>query len=385
MALLIAIGLLFGAFVGSFLNVCIHRLPRNESVVSPPSRCYSCGTQVRWYDNLPIIGYLMLRGQCRWCGVSFSPRYLILEVLVAGLTALVMWWAFSSPTAPAPWLQLIGVSEVVARTIAGAVVLALGYAVLVAAIIDLDHLIIPDEITKALQVAAPFLAVGCGAGLVHVDLFDPSPWLWHRSILGTELVVTSWRFLGWILGIGLGALLVLLASLPVAKVIYSRYCPEDQRWSDADHRGFRMGVLWFVLASLPAMGALALLVWLHPSSGSQWWLLLAVQGGVAVLGSLCGWMSLYVVGLVGTIAFRRNAMGFGDVKFLAPIGAMLGPVGILYVFFAAALIGAVVGIPMRFMRERREIPFGPYLALATLLVLFWGDGLHRWLFATLLH
>jgi leader peptidase (prepilin peptidase)/N-methyltransferase len=385
MALLIAIGLLFGAFVGSFLNVCIHRLPRNESVVSPPSRCYSCGTQVRWYDNLPVLGYLMLRGQCRWCGAGFSPRYLVLELLVSGLTALVLWWAFSSPAAPAPWLVMAGLPEVAARTIAGAVVLALGYAVLVAALIDLDHLIIPDEITKALQMAAPFLAVCCGAGLVHLDLLDPRPWLWHRSILGADLVVTPGPFLGWTLGAGIGALLLLLASLPLAKLIYSRYCPEDQRWSDADHRGFRVGVLWFIAASVPALAALALLVWLHPQQGSQWWLLLAVQGGIAVLGSLCGWLSLYVVGLLGTIVFRRNAMGFGDVKFLAPIGAFLGPVGILYVFFAAALIGTVVGIPMRFMRERREIPFGPYLALAMLLVLFWGDRLHHWLSATLLH
>ena len=107
--MVVFIAALFGAFVGSFLNVCVHRLPRNESVVHPPSRCYSCGARVRWYDNLPVIAYLILRGKCRWCGAGFSPRYLVMEVVVSALTALTAWAVVSGFIMPAPWFALAGV------------------------------------------------------------------------------------------------------------------------------------------------------------------------------------------------------------------------------------------------------------------------------------
>jgi len=74
-------------------------------------------------------------------------------------------------------------------------------------------------------------------------------------------------------------------------------------------------------------------------------------------------------------------MGFGDVKFLAPIGAFLGPVGVLYAFFFAAMVGTVVGLPMRLLASRREIPFGPWLAVGAVLALIWGPTLHQWLFS----
>ncbi len=376
------LGFLFGAFIGSFLNVCIHRLPRNESVVLPPSRCYSCGTQVQWYDNLPVISYLLLRGRCRWCDASFSPRYLLLEVLVGGLSALVMWWAFNDPAAPAPWLLSLGVAEGVARAIAAAVILSLTYLLVVASFIDLEHTIIPDELTKPFQLAAPVLALGTGSVLAHRQLFDPTTWLMHYNVFNQPVPTTSlfvWQFLA-----AVGAVLLFLAlSLPLARVIYSRFCPPEQRWSDADHSGFRMGVLWFMAATAVVSAALLALVGWESTSDHTWWRMCAGHGALAILGSLTGWLSLYVVGLLGTIAFRRNAMGFGDVKFLAPIGAVLGPVGVLYAFFFAAIVGTVVGLPMRLLASRREIPFGPWLAVGAALALVWGAQVHHWLFSHL--
>ena len=94
---MIILSFLFGTFIGSFLNVCVHRLPRNESVVQPPSRCYACGTRLTWYDNLPIIGWLILWGHCRACGTSFSARYLIAELAVGGLTAAATAWLAPLP------------------------------------------------------------------------------------------------------------------------------------------------------------------------------------------------------------------------------------------------------------------------------------------------
>ncbi len=376
-----ALGFLFGAFIGSFLNVCIHRLPRNESVVLPPSRCYSCGTQVQWYDNLPVISYLILRGRCRWCDAPFSIRYLLLEVSVGALSALVMWWAFSDPTAPAPWLLALGVSDGVARALAAAVILALAYLLVVSSFIDLEHSIIPDELTKPFQLAAPLLALGSGSVLGHHLLFDPSAWLLQRNILGA-VVPTTATFVWSVLAVVAGVLLFLVLSLPLAKVIYGRFCPPEQRWRDEDHQGFRVGVLWFMAATGVSTAALLALVWWQPGGDDGgWWRMCAGHGALALFGSLVGWLSLYVVGLVGTIAFRRNAMGFGDVKFLAPIGAFLGPIGVLYAFFFAAMVGTVVGLPMRLLASQREIPFGPWLAVGAILALLWGPELHAWLFS----
>ena len=374
------LGFLFGAFIGSFLNVCIHRLPRNESVVLPPSRCYSCGTQVQWYDNLPVISYLLLRGRCRWCDATFSPRYLVLELMVGALSALVMWWAFNDPAAPAPWLLAVGANDVVARAIAAAVTLSLAYLLVVASFIDLEHMIIPDELTKPFQLAAPLLALGTGSVLGHKLLFDPTTWLVHQNILNQPVMTTSvfvWKF-SVVVGI---VLFTLALSLPLAKVIYSRFCPPEQRWDEASHQGFRMGVLWFMVATVPACALVLGLVFLQPGGDHGWWQMCAGHGALAIFGSLTGWMMLYVVGLLGTVAFRRNAMGFGDVKFLAPMGAFLGPIGVAYAFFFAAIVGTIVGLPMRLLASKREIPFGPWLAAGAILALIWAPDLHQWLFS----
>jgi leader peptidase (prepilin peptidase)/N-methyltransferase len=128
---------LFGACLGSFLNVVIHRLPKGESVVTPGSHC-ACGQPIRWYDNLPILSWLLLRGRARCCGRAFSFRYPFVELLTAVLFT-VCWLRFPPAVAACGWLLL---------------------ACLVAAtFIDLDHFIIPDVFTLGLGVAGVVLAV----------------------------------------------------------------------------------------------------------------------------------------------------------------------------------------------------------------------------------
>src|SRR5690606_6343758 len=180
-----------------------------------------------------------------------------------------------------------------------------------------------------------------------------------------------------------GALVFLLLSLPLARFIYSRYCPEGERWREEDHRGFRWGVLWFVIVTALHLTAFAALCW--AAQGKALAVLLAtISLGMALLGSLAGWLSLYLVGLLGTVAFRKNAMGFGDVKFLAPIGAWLGPIGVIFAFFGAAVAGSLIGLPLYLMGGKRTIPFGPYLALGTILALAIGPAVCRYLLAPLL-
>jgi leader peptidase (prepilin peptidase)/N-methyltransferase len=133
-----AIAALFGAVVGSFLNVVAYRLPRNESLVTPASRCPGCGASIKPYDNVPVLGWVLLRGRCRSCRTPISSRYPIVEALTAGLA----------------------VSVVLTKHSAYSIVLGLvlvGILVPVA-LIDLDHRIIPNKITLPASVAA--VAIG---------------------------------------------------------------------------------------------------------------------------------------------------------------------------------------------------------------------------------
>ena len=92
------VSFVFGCIFGSFFNVCIYRIPARKSIIRPGSHCYSCGSPIRWYDNIPIVSYLLLRGNCRDCGTHFSPRYLGVELLT-GLIFLAIYLKSGAPNA----------------------------------------------------------------------------------------------------------------------------------------------------------------------------------------------------------------------------------------------------------------------------------------------
>ncbi|MCS6770571.1 MAG: prepilin peptidase [Kiritimatiellae bacterium] len=122
-----------GACVGSFINVCIHRIPRGESIIRPRSRCPSCGSPIRWYDNIPFVSFLLLRGRCRDCRGRISLRYPFVELLTAVLF-LGIWNAYGfDPRTP--------------------VYMAAVAALIAASFIDLDFMIIPDRISLGGMVA----------------------------------------------------------------------------------------------------------------------------------------------------------------------------------------------------------------------------------------
>ncbi len=122
-----AFAFVFGTLVGSFLNVCICRLPKDESIVSPPSHCPVCSYQIRWYDNIPLLSYLFLRGKCRGCGTHISIQYPLVELL-NGVLAMLLFLRFG----PTP---------------AFAALFLFCSALVVITFIDIEHQIIPDEIS----------------------------------------------------------------------------------------------------------------------------------------------------------------------------------------------------------------------------------------------
>ena len=169
---------LFGLAVGSFLNVCIHRLPRGESVVAPPSRCPACGQRIRWLDNIPVVAYLALRGRCRHCRAAVSPMYPLVEAVTPALFLLQY--------------REVGFDALLApRLLFTAAMVALF-------VIDLRHRLLPDAITLP----------GIAAGMVFALFLDPG---WMDAAIGAvagggSLLVISEAYhrLRGVEGLGLG-------------------------------------------------------------------------------------------------------------------------------------------------------------------------------------
>jgi leader peptidase (prepilin peptidase) / N-methyltransferase len=238
-----------GACVGSFLNVCVYRWPEGQSVVSPPSACPACGARIRWYDNVPVLGWLWLRGRCRACGAPISIQYPVVELATASLwVAAVLrhgpsWQALSSALF---FTLLLGIALTDARTYT-----------------------IPD----------PFTLGGLVIGL-------------------------------------------LLSLAP---------------------------------------------------------------GGIeplrSVLGAALGFVLLWVVAVLGEWAFKKPAMGGGDIKMMAMVGAFLGPPGVLLTIFLGALFGSLIFGPIS-VRTGKLVPFGIFLALGAGITEGFGAQIIDWYLRT---
>jgi leader peptidase (prepilin peptidase)/N-methyltransferase len=193
-AWIVSIGsIALGAVLGSFLNVCIHRIPEGQSIVTPPSHCPHCGARIRWHDNVPVLGYLLLRGRCRDCGSRIRLRYPAVELLTAALCFTLQARYGLGP--------------------AFGIYLAFACALIVITFIDLDHQIIPNTITYPgipLGVAASLVlpepglagsligaALGGGVLLAVALAFE---WLRKKEGMGlgdVKLLAMIGAFLGW--------------------------------------------------------------------------------------------------------------------------------------------------------------------------------------------
>jgi leader peptidase (prepilin peptidase)/N-methyltransferase len=246
--LFIVIAALFGAVIGSFLNVCILRwgAEPKESVVRPPSHCPKCGIGLRWYDNVPIVSWLVLRGRCRGCGAPISIQYPLIELV----TALI--WAWMA------WRH--GVSLEALRGAAFATVL-LGIAMT-----DARAYIIPDEFS-----------------------------------LG----------------------------------------------------GLALGILFALAAGKQALG-------------------------VALLGAAVGFGMLWLVAIAGEWMFKQEAMGGGDIKMMAMVGAFLGWQGTLLTVFLGALIGSLIFVPLSLLGHKKLVPFGIFLAIGAAATYLAGPAIMAW-------
>lgn len=362
--LLVVFAGVFGLLVGSFSNVLIHRLPRGENVAFPPSHCPACEHRLSPRDLVPLGSWLSLGGKCRYCRSPIRARYPLVEA-VTGLGYTVIAALFPLSGYGAGTLGLF----------------ALFTLLLVASLIDLDTYTIPDELTLpgvALGLVFAWLngrsgvAAGLptlpqavqgallGAGLlVTIDLigswvlrrfqerqYPETPVGYQQISLG--LLAGAWLGPWWGLGVALASAALNLAARRVVRI------PEIVTLGGfllsvmAGSAGLGGGLILMVQGALAAAGATALV------AGVYWWLRRAPEGEADA-------------------PFDTSAMGFGDVKLAAVIGAFLGWERLLVAVVVAVFAGAVLGLLQLALRRENRVKFGPYLALGAVVALIWGE------------
>jgi len=340
-----------GCIVGSFLNVCIYRMPLDLSVVSPPSHCPHCKYAIPFYLNVPLLTWLSLRGKCKNCGAPISPRYFIVELLT-GVAFLGCWLVFGHQS---PWIAAVD---------------CLFLAGLIAAtFIDFEHFIIPDEITMG----------GAAVGFL-ISFFLPQL---HGTRSLTEGVERS--LLGIVVGGGivyavlrLGKLLFGRQKIPLpgeTKIIFTEtaLCLPDKEipYEEIFYRKTDAIVLQAQTVELIDRSYCNVALCLTPET--------LLIGGEKFSPE----RELYMDVVCSEVVLPREAMGLGDVKFMAGIGAFIGWQGAFFSLMASSLIGSVVGMALILLRKREwssRMPYGPYIALAAVIWVFGGKKLFDALF-----
>ncbi len=402
-----------GACVGSFLNVVIYRVPRGKSIVFPASHCPSCGRAIKPYDNIPIVSWILLRGRCRMCGVRISPRYLFIEALTAALVVGLYVAYFmadlrvGATSLMQDWPMFIAHGTLVC-------------ALLACSVVDLERW---EVLPEACWFAA---AVGMAAATYQPHPFLPRvPATWGAMAVGGAAgvaisVVLQWRgilqpsFLDAddkpVPETGEGSE-TLEEDSPdeLAAPADSPDSPHPAAGLQPGGPGERRNSVGFTAASgtdprremfrellylAPAMllaAAAWMLVTYVPAVGA-WWdgLTSGPQGSAGYhvrgfLASLAGFLIgggwIWGVRILGTLAFGREAMGLGDVHILAAVGAVTGCLVPTLAFFLAPFFGLLWAVYLVATRNQRELPYGPWLAVASVVVMVFHDSFLRALVA----
>ena len=339
----------FGCVVGSFLNVCIYRMPRNESVVSPPSHCPHCNYSIPWFLNVPLFTWLYLRGKCANCAAPISVRYFLVELLT-GIAFLGCWLRFGAQSAPLALSMCL---------------LMAGF--IVATFIDFEHFIIPDEITLG----------GIIVGFI-CSFFVPE--LHHATQLSQSLIQSA---LGIAFGGGVIYLILRGGKLlfgrqkfvlaPDSRIYFTETClklpDQDIAYEELFYRNSDAIVLKATRVEMIDRCFAEESVRLTP---------VTLQIGNEKFKTE---ETPYLEATTSEIVLPREAMGFGDVKFMAAIGAFLGWHAVMFSLMVSSMIGAFVGIVLILARRKEwssRLPYGPYIALAATIWVFSGPRVQGW-------
>ncbi len=371
----------FGCCIGSFLNVVIYRLPRDKSLVTPPSACPACGQHIRFYDNIPLLSWLLLGRKCRYCKAPISPRYFAIELLTGAvfLGLFILYFRTDVRGTIQPfskgWLVYLLHITMLAAFIA-------------ASAIDLEHWVIPLSICWLVTVVG---FIGSTAGAYAID---PALIKAYR-LLPVATPGTAALALG--AAIGLGISLTLLATgllkrsyesddgqqigvAPQGSATNETNTPELSEGPPEQPINHRIEACREILFLLPVVicsyGAFRLTS--HVDAIGTWWTAFSQHPAVAgLLGSLWGYLAgcgiVWGIRIFGTLAFGKEAMGLGDVHLMGAAGAVIGWLPVILAFFIAPFFGlAWAGFQM-FFKKIRQIPYGPFLSLGIFVVMIFHD------------
>jgi len=329
--------------------VCIHRMPRGLSLISPPSHCPKCEYSIPWYLNVPLVTWIVLRGKCANCRAPISARYFIVELLTG-----ILFWAC--------WVAVGHQSPAVA------LVYCLFAAGLVAAtFIDFEHFIIPDEITKG------GIVVGILLSALVPAMHDATSWFegLKQSAIGAGV--------GFVLVYGIlrmGKLLFgrqKLEFAPQTRIVFTDthiVLPEETvPFEDVFYR--KSDAIQFEAATVELVDRCYKSVKVRLTQTT-------LQIGDEVLDPE---PVHHMEVITDSIVLPREAMGLGDVKFMSAIGAFLGWKATIFSLMASSMIGAVVGLILIVLKKQEwstKLPYGPYIALGALLWIFGGRTFLEW-------
>jgi leader peptidase (prepilin peptidase)/N-methyltransferase len=372
----------FGSCIGSFLNVVIYRMPRDKSLVTPPSSCPSCGKHIRFYDNIPLLSWLMLGRKCRYCKTPISIRYFVIELLTAVvfLGLFIVYFHTDIRESVQPFGSrgwLIYLLDIIMLS-----------AFIAASAIDLEHWIIPLAICWLVTIVG-FIGSAVAPYVIDIRLI--------RAYLLLPIASAGTGSLALGAAIGLGISWGLLASGLIKRSYdIDEHVKEDQaRQKDSTAKAgppesaeqtaeqdfnHRLEAFREIIFLAPIFACSLAAYWIIGSTVSA-----ETQNNFPIqhpviagfLGSLWGYFAgcgiVWFVRIFGTLAFGKEAMGLGDVHLMGAAGAVIGPLFVVLAFFIAPFFGlAWAGFQM-FFKKIRQIPYGPFLSLGILVVMILHD------------
>jgi leader peptidase (prepilin peptidase)/N-methyltransferase len=367
-----------GACIGSFLNVVIYRLPREKSLVSPPSACPSCEKPIPFYDNIPLFSWLLLRGKCRKCKAPISIRYFIIELITAILFGGLYLWFF--------WFQLrnteiAGLSPM-QRFFDGSgwlfylVVITMTAAFLAASAIDLELWIIPIEICW-------FVTIIGIAGAAVAPFFISPAVLVEGSLFPSA--ASSPRWAGVVAGSTAGLIIsLILQKIGIIKPSYEMELDTEGDCDQTEHTfNDRFEILKEVIFLLPVIigGIIGFRLVQSPAISAKWDTFYNIPAMAGIIGALGGYLAgcavVWATRIFGTLAFGKEAMGLGDVHLMGAAGAVIGAKWIILAFFVAPFFGIAWALYQAIFKKMHQIPYGPFLSLAVFAVIICQDWI-KW-------
>lgn len=375
-----------GCCIGSFLNVVVYRMPLDKSLVTPPSTCPSCERRIRFYDNIPLVSWLVLGRRCRYCRTPISPRYFAIELLTGSifLGLFILYFCTNvrehmQPFHEGRWLVYLLHIILLATFIA-------------ASAIDLEHWIIPLSLCWFVTAVG---LIGSSIGGLVIDPNDIRAYTLLPFASADSGALAVGATIGLLISLGLLATGLIKRSYESDDVAHDQVKHEDDKTKEDSSNApgsledpqfnHRLEACREIVFLAPIVACACLAFWVSREVGpvNAWWVDFTRDNFshhpivAGCLGSIWGYFIgcgvVWGIRVFGTLGFGKEAMGLGDVHLMGAAGAVIGPLPVTIAFFIAPFFGLAWAGCQMFSKKIRQIPYGPFLSLAIFVVMILHD------------